>query len=117
MFFAGLYVVVCRVFVLLAITRGSVCCVTVRHRAGLLCCCCDIHQCLLQGCTLWCAVCLCYLLLHAVEFVVLLSVTHRAGLLCCCCDICQCLLQGCTLLYAVCLCYSLLHVVAFVVLP
>ena len=85
---ARLYVVVCRVFVLLAITRGSVCCVTVTHCAGLLCCCCDICQCLLQGCTLLCAVCLCYLVSHVVAFVVLLSVTHRAGLLrcCCCCD-------------------------------
>ena len=61
----------CGVFVLLAITRGSVCCVTVTHRAGLLCCCCDIYQFLLQGCALY-VVCLCYLLLHVVAFVVLL---------------------------------------------
>ena len=34
-------------FVLLAITRGSICCVTVTHRAGLLCCYCDMCQCFL----------------------------------------------------------------------
>ena len=67
MFVAGLCVV-CRVFVLLAITRGSICCVTVTHRAGLLCCYCDMCQCfLIAG---------------------LYIVVRRVV----CCDMCQCFL-------------------------